>query len=86
MPIRKCVVCSAMKGKDELLRLTIEAGGRIIWERQGNPRGKGLYLCSKGDCIARFVVEKRYRKRFRERMRSEDLSSLEHISDGSLHV
>jgi predicted RNA-binding protein YlxR (DUF448 family) len=65
-----------MKVKDELLRLTVEAGGRITLEKTGPPRGRGLYLCREGDCISRFVIEKRFRKRFHGKIGSDDLSSL----------
>ena len=79
IPVRRCVVCAGYKSRDVLYRLAQLKSRAIIWEEEGGkrPQGKGIYICREGICLLRFVTEKKFRKRFHEKMNANDLSLLQ---------
>lgn len=52
-PLRKCVGCTEMKPKKELIRIVKSADGTIAADFTGKQNGRGAYLCHNADCLAR---------------------------------
>ena len=51
IPMRRCVGCSEMKEKKELLRVLRTPEGDIILDTAGRQNGRGAYLCKNADCL-----------------------------------
>lgn len=57
-PMRMCVGCREMKPKKELLRIVKSPEGEIHFDRVGKAPGRGAYICSSQECLARAVKQK----------------------------
>lgn len=57
-PMRMCVGCREMKPKKELLRIVKPPEGEIHFDRVGKAPGRGAYICSSQECLARAVKQK----------------------------
>lgn len=51
VPVRTCLGCRRKKPKAELIRLCVNAEGRIILDKKGTKAGRGGYLCLDECCI-----------------------------------
>jgi hypothetical protein len=51
IPLRQCIGCSEMKGKNEMLRVLRTEGGEIILDSTGRKNGRGAYICPNPDCM-----------------------------------
>ncbi len=58
VPMRKCVGCSEMKNKKELIRVLKTPEGEILLDVTGKKNGRGAYLCKNPECFARAVKSK----------------------------
>ncbi len=58
VPMRKCVGCSEMKNKKELIRILKTPEGEILLDVTGKKNGRGAYLCKNPECFARAVKSK----------------------------
>lgn len=52
-PQRMCVVCRAMKDKNELIRVVRNKEGYFALDPTGKMPGRGAYVCRDGDCVSR---------------------------------
>lgn len=50
VPIRTCVSCGTKRPKGELVRLKLDADGRIVRDTSGSGGGRGAYVCRNGRC------------------------------------
>ncbi|MDQ7825039.1 MAG: DUF448 domain-containing protein [Candidatus Eremiobacteraeota bacterium] len=75
-PLRKCVVCGAFRGKDELIRLAFVKGQEILIPQGKASPGKGIYLCADRECPAVFLKDKKYKKRFHRFMSESEQQAL----------
>ena len=64
VPMRKCVGCSEMKTKRELIRVVKNAQGEISLDLTGKKPGKGAYICHSLDCYKAAVKAKRFERAF----------------------
>ena len=60
VPTRKCIGCSQIKPKRELIRLVLSLEGEIRPDYSGKEPGRGAYLCKNKECWD--LVLKRDRK------------------------
>ena len=58
VPQRKCLGCGEMKDKKALLRIVRSPEGEISLDLTGKKNGRGAYVCSDKDCIAKAVKTK----------------------------
>jgi len=82
-PLRRCVACATFRRKGELIRLAELEKRMLMWEGEAvrSPQGKGVYLCRAGQCISRFLLDKRLKKRYGNLLGEEARRSLERIID-----
>ena len=59
VPQRKCVGCSEMKDKKDLVRIVRSPEGEISLDLTGRKNGRGAYVCPNEECITKAVKEKR---------------------------
>ena len=64
IPIRTCISCGGKK-KNELIRLSINAEGRLIKDVSRKMHGRGAYVCNLKPCIDRLFLNKRLKNIFR---------------------
>ena len=55
IPMRQCVGCGEMKSKKELLRIIKNAENEIFLDITGKKNGRGAYICSNGEGLARAI-------------------------------
>lgn len=58
-PQRLCVGCQQLKTKKELLRVVRTPEDEIILDMTGKKSGRGAYICSNEQCLAKAFKEKR---------------------------
>jgi predicted RNA-binding protein YlxR (DUF448 family) len=58
-PQRMCVGCQELKNKKELLRIVRTPDDEVILDVTGKKSGRGAYLCSNEQCLAKAFKEKR---------------------------
>lgn len=69
IPERMCLVCRALKTRDQLFRLVkSKEDGRFLPNQDGSLPGKGIYFCRTGDCLQRMQKERRLRRQLLEKM------------------
>lgn len=51
IPLRKCIGCSEMKGKNELIRIIRDKEGNISLDKTGKMNGRGAYICNNPECL-----------------------------------
>jgi predicted RNA-binding protein YlxR (DUF448 family) len=75
--IRLCIVCKKYFHKKDLLCLKkIRSQNTISFY---NPTGKGIYICNKGNCIEKFLKQKKYKERYLKITDNESLNELKDI-------
>ena len=50
-PIRTCVACRETDEKRDLLRITRQPDGSLLYDPKGKMPGRGAYLCARTSCI-----------------------------------
>jgi len=58
-PQRLCVGCQQLKTKKELLRVVRTPEDTVILDITGKKSGRGAYVCSNEQCLAKAFKEKR---------------------------
>lgn len=53
IPMRKCIGCSEMKSKKELIRVIKTPEGELVLDTTGRKNGRGAYICHSAECLAR---------------------------------
>jgi predicted RNA-binding protein YlxR (DUF448 family) len=61
-PQRTCVQCGAVREKDGLLRVAGKPGAGWTPDPGGKLPGRGIYLCTVGECVDRFSARIRTQK------------------------
>jgi hypothetical protein len=51
IPLRQCIGCGQMKGKNELLRVLRTENEGIIIDFSGRKNGRGAYICNNPECM-----------------------------------
>lgn len=69
VPMRKCTGCNEMKEKKQLVRIvkapdTAEHNGEISVDLTGKKPGRGAYICSSLDCLAKAKKGRRLERAF----------------------
>lgn len=57
VPLRKCIGCSEMKSKKEMIRVVRTAENEIILDTTGKKNGRGAYVCCP-ECLAKAMKSK----------------------------
>ncbi len=53
IPLRMCIVCRNMYGKNLLTRIVKKSDGSVILDLTGKTEGRGAYVCKGNECIAK---------------------------------
>ena len=53
IPQRMCVACRQMKDKRTLIRCRVNPEGKVEADFTGKKSGRGAYICSAEECIAK---------------------------------
>jgi hypothetical protein len=51
IPLRQCIGCGQMKGKNEMLRVLRTETEGIIIDSTGRKNGRGAYICHNPECM-----------------------------------
>jgi predicted RNA-binding protein YlxR (DUF448 family) len=65
-----------MKPKEELIRMVKPREGNIALDANNIISGKGIYVCRELNCLQSFVVSKKFRRRFHDRLEQNSLEEL----------
>ena len=77
MPLRKCLGCSEMKPKKELIRIVKSALGDISLDFKGKMDGRGAYICEDLNCFEKAKKARRFERAFSSQIPEEIYKSLE---------
>jgi predicted RNA-binding protein YlxR (DUF448 family) len=66
IPIRTCISCKVKRRKTELMRIVLDAQGRVVRDKSGKRPGRGAYVCESRSCLERLVRGNILTKAFRE--------------------
>ena len=64
IPMRKCLGCSEMKPKKELIRVVKTPEGEIKVDFTGKLNGRGAYLCKSAECLEKAQKQKALSRAF----------------------
>lgn len=76
IPLRKCLGCSEMKPKKELIRIVKNKENEIFIDKTGKANGRGTYVCS-NECILKVIKKRLLDKAFSEKIDEELYRKLE---------
>ncbi|MGV8144935.1 MAG: RNase P modulator RnpM [Alkaliphilus sp.] len=76
-PLRKCISCSEMKQKKELLRIVCNKAGEITIDKTGKKDGRGAYVCYSTSCFEQTKKKKALNRVFKKQVSDEVYSKLE---------
>lgn len=62
VPLRKCLGCSEMKPKKELIRIVRSPEGKVDIDKVGKAPGRGCYICPNAQCLDAAIKAKRVEK------------------------
>ena len=71
IPLRKCLGCSEIFPKKELIRIVKTKEGEIFLDLKGKLNGRGAYICKKIDCYEKAYKSKRLNKAFESEISKE---------------
>lgn len=69
--MRMCLLCRTRKTKPELLRLTKDAEGNLIYDPTQKKEGRGAYLCREERCLEKAVKKNRITDELAVRLKEE---------------
>lgn len=64
IPLRMCVACREMKEKKNMLRIVKNSAGEVFIDFSGKAAGRGAYICSSAECVARLKKQKLLNRAF----------------------
>lgn len=64
VPLRKCMGCSEMKEKKQLVRVVRSPEGEISLDLTGRKPGRGAYICASLSCLQAARKAKRFERAF----------------------
>jgi hypothetical protein len=65
IPLRQCIGCGQMKGKNELLRVLRTEDEGIIIDSTGRKNGRGAYICHDAQCMKKAKKSKALDRAFK---------------------
>ncbi len=65
-PQRMCVCCREMKDKNNLLRIVLNKESQMFVDETGKANGRGAYICTDIDCLAKLKKQKVLNKIFKK--------------------
>ena len=71
IPLRKCIGCSEMKDKRELVRIVRNKEGEISVDLTGKKPGRGAYICKNAACLEKAQKAKRLERAFSAKIEPE---------------
>ena len=77
IPLRMCLGCQEMKQKKELLRIVKTPEGFLEFDPTSKKNGRGAYLCSNQECLAKALKQHKFEKTFGLKPSPEMISGLE---------
>lgn len=77
-PQRTCISCRGMFDKRQLTRVVRTPTGAVSLDPSGKASGRGAYICSNPDCVARVIRSKRLERSLKCQVSAEALA---HIKD-----
>ncbi len=77
IPMRKCVGCSEMKDKRDMMRVIRTPEGSIELDVTGRKNGRGAYLCMSLDCLKAARKNRGLERSFQIRIPDEVYEDLE---------
>jgi hypothetical protein len=77
IPLRKCVGCGEMKGKNEMMRVLRSDDGTICLDTTGKKNGRGAYVCKSASCLAAARKNKGLERSFKMSIPEEVYDTLE---------
>lgn len=77
VPMRKCIGCSEMKSKKELIRVIRTPEGEILLDATGRKNGRGAYVCPTRDCLHKAIKSRGLERSFKMPIPKEIYDSLE---------
>jgi len=77
IPLRKCLGCSEMKPKRELIRVARSPEGAIALDPTGKANGRGAYLCPDPECLKKLKKRKGLERAFKCKVPGEVYEALE---------
>lgn len=77
IPLRKCIGCNEMKGKNELIRIIKDKEGNISLDTTGRMNGRGAYICNNENCLRKARKCKALERAFQMAVSEEVYDSLE---------
>lgn len=81
IPMRRCVGCMTSKPKNELVRI-VAYEGEVTLDPSGKAKGRGVYVCPDGACIARAFKTKALGRSLGQTIAPEVLTRLEEELSG----
>ncbi len=64
IPLRKCIGCSEMKPKKDLIRIVHNKLGETKIDFTGKAHGRGAYICNNRDCFEKMCKTKALNRSF----------------------
>jgi len=83
VPLRMCLGCQEMKPKKELLRIVKTSEGVLEFDPTSKKNGRGAYLCSNRECLAKAIKNHRFEKTFAMKLSSDMVMELERQMNSS---
>ena len=77
VPLRKCMGCSEMKPKKELVRVVKSAEGEVSLDLKGRKPGRGSYVCHDLACLNKARKAKRFERIFECQIPEEVYEAME---------
>ncbi|MCQ2520093.1 MAG: YlxR family protein [Lachnospiraceae bacterium] len=76
IPLRRCIGCSEMKDKRELIRVVRTTEGEITIDFKGKTNGRGAYVCKNKACLEKACKSKSLERAFNIKIPLEVYDSL----------
>lgn len=83
IPLRRCTGCNEQKPKKELVRVVRSPQGEIALDRVGKMPGRGAYLCSSAQCLAKARKAKRLERALDAQIPPEVYERIEQEIEGA---
>jgi len=78
-PQRMCIVCRAMKGKGELLRVALSPDGIFSVDERGKMPGRGAYVCLTGGCVDKLTKSRALNRAYKREVSGEIYKKAEEV-------
>jgi predicted RNA-binding protein YlxR (DUF448 family) len=75
-PLRKCIGCSEMKDKRQLIRVVRNKEQEFFIDITGKQNGRGAYICPEKECLEKAIKNKGVEKSFKSVIPKEKYSKL----------